>query len=359
MIGFSNIEIKDFRGIESLQLDDFARVNVFLGQNNSGKSSVLEALTLLLNMSNIDVPQFLNSIRNRSSYSNIGDIRYLFRNMDQKLIPEISAVQHDGLKRHVALRMAYVFNKNNEQNIQNGQLPSSETTYFINTLEMLFDVTENGVKKDYKSSVTFNNGIITNKKPAEGYLEKNAGVYLSPDLVGINLARELTVLFRRKQKDLVIRMLQLFDPTISGIEILQDNVYLSFDNVNEMMPINMVGDGLRRYLNIVSLAANPMNNIILIDEIDNGLHYSVYSKLWNTLLILAKEENKQFFISTHSKETLGELYKTLSKFPEHHSEFRLYSLEKTKLRGHQAYKYTFEGLKEASENNVELRGVVI
>lgn len=359
MVGYKNLSIKDFRGIESLELNDFARVNVFLGHNSSGKSSVLEALTLLCGMSNVDVPQFLNSVRNRTAYNSFGDIRYLFRNMDQKLSPEISTEQYDGLKRHVALRMAYVFDKNEEPNTQNGQLPSSETKYFVNTLEMLFDVTEGEKKTDYKSSVTYNNGIITNKKIAEGYLEKNAGVYLSPDLVGMNLARELTELFRRKQKDLVIKMLQRFDPTISGIEILQDNVYLGFDNVNEMMPINMVGDGLRRYLNIVSYAANPMNNVILIDEIDNGLHYSAYSKLWDILFILAKEENKQFFISTHSKETLGELCKTLALSPEYQSDFRLYSMERTKLKGHQAYKYTYEGLKEASENNVELRGVVL
>ena len=60
MDGFKNIDIKNFRGIEHLKIDDFARVNVFLGQNNSGKSSVLEALMLLMGMSNPDMPQQLN-----------------------------------------------------------------------------------------------------------------------------------------------------------------------------------------------------------------------------------------------------------------------------------------------------------
>ena len=40
MDGLKNIDIKNFRGIEHLEIDDFGRVNVFLGQNNSGKSSV-------------------------------------------------------------------------------------------------------------------------------------------------------------------------------------------------------------------------------------------------------------------------------------------------------------------------------
>ena len=50
MEGFKNIDIKNFRGINHLMIDDFSRVNVFLGQNNSGKSSVLEGRTLLFLM---------------------------------------------------------------------------------------------------------------------------------------------------------------------------------------------------------------------------------------------------------------------------------------------------------------------
>ena len=47
MDGFKNIEIKNFRGIDHLTIDDFSRVNVFLGQNSSGKTSVLEAILML------------------------------------------------------------------------------------------------------------------------------------------------------------------------------------------------------------------------------------------------------------------------------------------------------------------------
>ena len=54
MDGFKNLEIKNFRGIEHLTIDDFARVNVFLGQNSSGKSSVLESIIMLMGMSNPD-----------------------------------------------------------------------------------------------------------------------------------------------------------------------------------------------------------------------------------------------------------------------------------------------------------------
>ena len=63
MDGFKNIEIKNFRGIEHLEIDDFSRVNVFVGQNSSGKSSILECLLLMMGMSNPDLPQMVNSIK--------------------------------------------------------------------------------------------------------------------------------------------------------------------------------------------------------------------------------------------------------------------------------------------------------
>jgi len=56
MDGFRNIEIKNFRGIDHLKIDDLGRVNILVGQNSSGKSSVLEAVNLSLNMSNPDMP---------------------------------------------------------------------------------------------------------------------------------------------------------------------------------------------------------------------------------------------------------------------------------------------------------------
>ena len=57
MEGFKNLEIKNFRGIDRLVMDDFSRVNVFLGQNGSGKSSILEAILMLTGMSNPGLPQ--------------------------------------------------------------------------------------------------------------------------------------------------------------------------------------------------------------------------------------------------------------------------------------------------------------
>lgn len=360
MDGFKNIEIKNFRGIDHLKINDFSRVNVFVGQNNSGKSTMLEAINILTGMANPDTPLNMNRFRTRNLFAPFKDIYYLFHNMDIKVAPEIISEQTDGATRSLRMQLTYVFDEQTarQDNGMNGMPPISETKTFLNTLLLDFCIESDADKRSYQSSLTVNQeGNITNRKPATDYLEKIISVYLTADLWGINLASQLSELFKRKQKSVVLQRLFYFDHRIVDVDILQDDIYIEFEDVPEKLPLRMAGDGLRRYLNIVAASANPMNNILLIDEIDNGLHYSAYKKLWEAIFTLAVNTNKQVFVATHSKETLHSLNEMLGEHQEYQSEMRLYTLADTPQKGHQAYKYTFEGLSGACENDVELRGL--
>ena len=359
MDGFKNIEIKNFRGIESLKIEDFSRVNVLLGQNSSGKSSVLECLLLMVGMSNPDLPQLMNSLRARG-FSSFSDLSYIFHNGDFNLKPEITSNLQDETKRHLMLEMAYTFDNKSQGNFQNGQIPTSETKAFINTLKMLFDLESKAETKHYGCGITYGpNGIVTGKKMADDYMEKNSVTFIPADLASGNPINDLVELAKRKKKDLVVERMQYFDKRITGVEILNNAVFINLEGIDQLMAVNMMGDGLRRYLNIVAASANPMNNIILIDEIENGLHYSAYKKLWEAIFALATQTNKQVFVTTHSKETLLHLNEMLEEHPEYQQEMRLYTIENTKLQGHQAYKLTYNGLHEASINDIELRSIVL
>lgn len=357
MDGFNNIEITNFRGIDHLKIEDFSRVNVFLGQNNSGKSTILEAIAMLMGMSDPNTPQAINTARARRSFSNFLDIRYFFHNLDVSTPPEVAAEQTDGTSRHLKLGVSYVF----DESADTGNEPVQQTgsVVYVNTLDMMFDVTNGESTQNYRSWLRVNpQGLVVNKKSAEGYMEKNRASLIPSDLMTNNLVNDLTELFRRNQKDAVLHLLKLFDERITGIEILTDDVYIGFKGMSEMLPARVTGDGLRRYLSIVASAANPMHNVILIDEIDNGLHYSVYKKLWESIFALATGSDKQLFVTTHSKETLFYLNDMLKEMPSYQREFRLYTVAKTLSNGYKAYKYTHEGLSGACENDIELRGLV-
>jgi AAA15 family ATPase/GTPase len=359
MDGIKNIDIKNFRGIDHLRIDDFSRVNVFLGQNSSGKSSVLECILLLMGMSNPDLPQAINAIRSRS-FSNFADLGYLFHNYDLKVNPEIAAELFDEARRHLSLEMTYIFDEKSQSNVQDGHIPTSETKTFLNTLRMTFDIESGQNKTSYECGITVNpQGLISNKRMAEGYLEKNSVAFISSDLAAGNPANDLVELAKRKRKDIVTERLQHFDSRITTLEILNNVAYVGLEGIDQLLMVNMQGDGLRRYLNIVAASANPMNNILLVDEIENGLHYSAYKKLWEAIFALAVRTNKQIFVTTHSKETLLKLNEMLEEHPEYQNEMALYTLEQTKLKGHQAYRLPYEGLAEACKNNVEIRSVAL
>ena len=339
MDGFKDIEIKNFRGIDHLKIDDFARVNVLLGQNNSGKTTVLEAIAMLMSMSNPDIPQAINAVRARKPFSKFIDIQYYFNNLDVATPPEVKAEQTDGTSRYLRLALSYVFDELADP--QNEPQQQMGIVKYVNTLEMNFDVSNGASKQSYQSWLRVNSqGLVVNRKVADGYLE-NKRAWLTPsDLMTSNLANDLAELFKRNRKDTILGLLRLFDPHINGIEILTDDIYVGFEGMTQMLSLGMMGDGLRRYLNIVAAAANPLTNILLIDEIDNGLHYSVYSKLWQALFALARATDKQIFVSTHSKETLYYLNEMLQEAPDNKPDMRLYTLERTLKKGMQAYMFT-------------------
>jgi AAA15 family ATPase/GTPase len=358
MDGIKNINIKNFRGIDHLTIEDFSRVNVFLGQNNSGKTTMLEAIAMLMSMSNPDVPQAINAVRARKPFSNFIDVQYFFNNLDVTTPPEVKAELSDGSFRHLTLALSYVFDEladpKNEPQQQMGAVK------YVNTLEMNFEIAKGTTRQSHKSWLRVNpQGLVVNRKVADGYLE-NKRAWLTPsDLMTSNLANDLAELFKRNRKDTILALLKLFDTRINSIEILTDDIYIGFEGMSQMLSVSMMGDGLRRYLNIVASAANPLIDILLIDEIDNGLHYSVYKKLWQALFALAEASNKQIFVTTHSKETLGHLNKMLEEHVEYQQELRIFTLEKTRLKGYQAYRLTYNGLQEATANDIELRSIVL
>ena len=224
---------------------------------------------------------------------------------------------------------------------------------------MNFSISSEKETKSYRSSVTFHQGGVTRKTIAEGYLEKNSASFLSADLMANNTANDLAELIKRKKKDIVLERLVKFDDRINAIETIGNEIFIGFEGMGKLLPIGMTGDGLRRYLSIVASSANTTNNIILIDEIDNGLHYSAYKKLWESIFALATETNKQVFITTHSEETLRHLYQMLEENSQHQDAFRLYTIEQTLKKDHQAYKYTYEAFKDACLNEVELRSIIL
>ena len=102
MKNIKTIHIENFRGIDSLEVLDCNRINVLIGRNNVGKSSILESIFLTTGMSNAQLPLSINMFRGVMP-QDISNLKYLFHNMETSLQPEMKLEFSNGYERGLTL----------------------------------------------------------------------------------------------------------------------------------------------------------------------------------------------------------------------------------------------------------------
>lgn len=128
--------------------------------------------------------------------------------------------------------------------------------------------------------------------------------------------------------------------------------------LTQLIPLGLFGDGVRRLLSIILSISNSKNGIVLIDELENGLHHSALEKTWKYIIELANNYNVQLFITTHNIETLKALQTVLSndEMQELQGDIRSYTiLNLPKNEKHKAYKYDFEDFEHAVLQEIDIR----
>ena len=100
------------------------------------------------------------------------------------------------------------------------------------------------------------------------------------------------------------------------------------------------------------LLADLQNGILLIDEIDTGLHWTVMEDLWRLVICAAREGDVQVFATTHSYDCVRGLASLLEREPELAEEV---SLQKLERRLDEAVALRGEQLPIAVTHNIELR----
>jgi hypothetical protein len=101
-----HIQISNFRGFDILEIDGFSKINLFVGKNNSGKTSILEALFLIFGMSNPVLPININQFRGLNA-GTVKQLKYLFHNLNMENKPRFSATFNDVSERCLELSAKY------------------------------------------------------------------------------------------------------------------------------------------------------------------------------------------------------------------------------------------------------------
>lgn len=313
MAFINSIDIIKFRGIKKLEVSEFSNINLIVGDNNSGKTTFLEAIQLLFakpQLSSIKNVINQRTILNPNSSFYTSFIKMFNKEQDKDFLEfDIYALSDSG---------ALEFELNGREKTVSG-----EDALRLSTLSVR-------QKNEYKRATTvipetakvFTGSIITQagKKPIEKAISCTSldgvipgpvvkkDVHYIPSFGHLRYDLLQNIVDNPEYKKLAIDILRQFDNSIADICYTKadDGTYLESiitkDGVN--MPFSVYGDGIKKILYILNKLFDAADSILLIDEIETGLHKKYYDLLFPVIFALANKLNVQLFIATHSIEAI-------------------------------------------------------
>ena len=108
-----------------------------------------------------------------------------------------------------------------------------------------------------------------------------------------------------------------------------------------------MGDGMSRILSLALAIASVPGGIVLVDEIENGIHHSVMEEVWKAVGAFARSYDVQLFATTHSYECIGAAYRAFDEDKE--DELRLFRIQRNRDGKYQTVKFNRERIGNAFE----------
>ena len=294
----SRIEINNFKCFKSLSVVGFRNINFIGGKNNVGKTSLLEAIELLSGAKNTqDLMYQIRTmlVRRQETSRNQRYVELDFMYDDSQYLTIESS------NRRCSIQFEERSNENLPASLFEDEVESTQYDQYLSfsvnkdkrripTDRFLNDRVPISVRKN-KDKNTNNINYIKSSKTDEHQISLLYGA-----LIDLN------------KEDFLNNSLAIFDKNLLAIKqrATERGVILKIQKKNRQFPVllSSLGDGVNRYIAILCAIWASENSILFIDEIENGIHYSNYPKLWRLIFKASKEANCQIFITSHSKECI-------------------------------------------------------
>ena len=356
---YQSLSIENFRGITNLELTDMKRVNLLVGRNNCGKTSVLEAAFLLSGMSNPQLPTNIHNFRDIILTSD-EDFRYMFRNLDFAVPINIKGMI-DNHNRDLSIEPLYTDDFSSYSHRQSQELKQEEiidqqenitaSTSFIGLVEGIKLIFRNHQNQQFQGLISLKrNRILTPSK----YEENLPCTYLNTKTIMTRIDKRIENLLIQKKLNTVISVLKCIEPKLVDIRMGADGMIYVDVGADNLLPLNIMGDGIRRILAMMTAIADMKNGVLLIDELENGLHYASLSMAWKAFFAACKVYNVQIIATTHSEECVEAFSKVYDEMEPGGDDIRLYRIDREDEK-HKAFIYISQVLKAGIEKEFEVR----
>ena len=338
----NSLEIRNFRAFRHLRVERLGRINLIVGKNNVGKTSLLEAISLYSYGSQPDIvnqqlelrDEMSRPDRDRPSPESVNRrllaLRHLFfgrKNIAERDEPIVIGAVNDQDK--VVMIRAGWYTEEKGSGRDGEQLRPLKSDEY------------SGLKARIPALVTARGA----KPPVYFRLDEGFSVvHFWRDIVNCQSVRssglsneEINVLWDQisltEKEDDVLKALRIIAPQVERVSLVGDPNGMERVPIVKLagqsgpLPMRSLGEGMNRLFGIALALANAKEGFLLIDEIENGLHHSVQIAVWRLIFEIAQRLNVQVFATTHSDDCVRAFQHVSS---QHTEEGLLISLREKK-----------------------------
>ena len=369
-----NLTIKNFRGIDHLEIPKFGRVTLLVGKNGIGKTTVLDAVRLYCGKARPDAVGTLLLVRQEVTDGRDDEGRV-------SPVPALNALFHDddisktvkitsGLAGSAKTFSASILRAADEElplfphefappDIFRIDFDGNKFDSRVNLSDSDRERFEGGIPPlDRQPAERFGGGPRPKLDPPLRCITIGPGHLTQPELVTLwdQIALRDGDAFAREMLGLMV------GSRVEGITTIGSatpnagaadrRIAVRLDNSNRPVPIQRLGDGALHLFEIAIGLANIAGGILLIDEFENGLHYLIQQKIWEALIEAAIESKVQIIATTHSADCVHAFAQAASDLRENHKLFYRLSQRNGELR---AVEYQGEKLGAVAEYDIEAR----
>lgn len=327
--------IKNFRTFAFLDVGRLGRVNLIVGKNNVGKSTLLDAVRLY---SERNYPQLLFNLVDSRRIPH----RTLFnlRDVDSPVLGPITSLFH-GYDVPLVNRTPITIGSLDEGHTVTLRVTSYKREEQADQLSLLDEVSDQDEGPDgrpaltvsvdgndvdrvwldepirrlrsrvrFTKDLTLGAGVVSTHVPPSGVTSEQLGTWW--DAIALT-----------PMEAVILDGLKILEPDIEGVSFLgfdrtfgQRSAVVRLKNYVRPVPLSSLGDGTNRILGIGLALVNAANGVTTIDEIENGIHYSIQSALWKLVSFIAKTMNIQVFATSHSWDSIEAFQRAAGDDPE-------------------------------------------
>lgn len=359
LLPYGSFRVRRFRCLKEITIEPLEQVNLITGKNDVGKTTLLEALFLHIGETNPELALRIGGWRGLGPEM-FSSWRSLFWQFDDGKSIELVATTIKGIKRSLTITV-----KAAEATVIE-ELSPKEGPDFIRSsgVEITFDYAAEKGKSGKVVAVPYQVGQgdvirfeLRMKSPVRS--ASLPGIFLNSRGIS-NPAEEnrrFSQLIMKKRDHLLLEALQVVEPRLEKIEILSPQgapmMWGHLKGYHEPVPLSLFGDGTRRLASLILAIGEAQGGVVLVDEIENGVHHSILKDMWRVVAETASLFNTQIFATTHSHECLVAAHEAYME--REHYRFRLHRLDR-KNGDIRSVTYDRDSLQGALSIPLEVRG---